>query len=205
MDNYYQRKEVSNSNLTELKNYLGCKVMPNTNALSLGSLFDAMVTEPDRIDWLRKTLDGEPQSKNNWNQCFTMYKIIKRSPYYGLLTKCIMQHVTIKDRLFDWNGVEFWMPCRCKWDFYSTSFSGDLKTTMARNRQQFKATCVMFDYYRARAWYMDLENTNTDYIIGISKSNYQIFVEVVKRGDDNYLIGKQQYEDLAMKHWIINN
>ena len=50
-DTYYQRSEVSNSDLTELKNLLYPRTQygDKEKAFKFGSLIDAMITEPERV------------------------------------------------------------------------------------------------------------------------------------------------------------
>ena len=50
-DTYYQRSEVSNSDLTELKNLLYPRTQygDKEKAFKVGSLIDAMITEPEKV------------------------------------------------------------------------------------------------------------------------------------------------------------
>ena len=59
MDAYYNRTEVSNSDLTELKNLLHPHVQygDREQAFRFGSLVDAIITEPDRVNYFRRTVD----------------------------------------------------------------------------------------------------------------------------------------------------
>ena len=55
---YFHLPYVSNSNLTELWLMLSGREMPDVSeALAFGSLFDAILTEPHRINLYQKTLD----------------------------------------------------------------------------------------------------------------------------------------------------
>lgn len=60
-DEYYQRSEVSNSDLTELKNQLHPHMQYGDReaAFRFGSIVDAIITEPSRVDFLHMTIDGE--------------------------------------------------------------------------------------------------------------------------------------------------
>ena len=58
-DTYYNRSEVSNSDLTELKNILHPRMQfgDKEAAFRFGSLVDAIITEPARVDYYRLTVD----------------------------------------------------------------------------------------------------------------------------------------------------
>lgn len=203
-DPYFDLPQVSNSDLTALKHHLtGVDFNPPEEAFAFGSLVDAMITEPDRIDWFRKTLNGQPvEDFDRAKACFRAFNKHHLAPAF--IKGAEFQKVSIKERLFEWEGLEFWLNCRCKWDFFG-HISGDIKTTTATTQKQFESACDYFDYFRQRAWYMDLENTDRDVLIGISKVNYKVFIIKIERNDENYLKGKAQYTDLAMKYWALMN
>ena len=64
-DAYYDRPEVSNSDLTELKNILHPRRQfgDREEAFRFGSLVDAMVTEPARENYYRLTVDDFPYTE----------------------------------------------------------------------------------------------------------------------------------------------
>lgn len=205
MSNYFDIPAVSNSKLTELKLQLaGRDFMDLTEAFYFGSLFDAVTTEPYRIDPFLKTLDGIPVDIGKYELAKKMAKVLRANETVkDILSKnAQMQKVSIKDRELDWNGVKFDMRCKCKWDFFG-AISGDIKTTAATTQKGFEDACEYLDYYRSRAWYMDIEGTNKDLIIGISKKNLKIFFLPIRRGDKYYEKGLSQYLDLAMRYWVL--
>ena len=53
IDNYYSRSEVSNSDLTELKNILHPRMQfgDKEAAFRFGTLVDALITEPSKVDY----------------------------------------------------------------------------------------------------------------------------------------------------------
>lgn len=199
---YYKRSEVSNSDLSALKYSLEGIQMPDmTDVFAFGNLVDAMITEPHRIDWWRKLLDEQPTK--DFDKAKKMYDVVQKDKHLqSILKNAKYQHVSIGNRDFDYNGVEFSLPCRCKWDFFGY-ISGDIKTTAATTQQQFEAACLHFDYHRGRAWYMDMELTTMDILVGISKVNHKIFYKIIERNDDWYNAGKKQYTELAMKYWAL--
>lgn len=208
-DPYFLRSEVSNSDLTSLKNELyGRDDCDPTSAYAFGTLVDAMITEQERIHFLNKTIDGLTMqqfglSYADFDKAKAMMKAFRNDSFCKMAVhSASYQKVSTSERTFSHMGIEFTMPVRCKWDFFG-HMSGDIKSTMATTQKQFEAACHYFDYFRSRAWYMDIENTNRDVLIGISKVNYKIFVIPIIRGSTYYELGKQQYTELAFKYWAL--
>ena len=82
-DPYYQRSEVSNSDLTALK----LSLHPNLNFMSkkarnkafhLGTLVDALVTEPKKCNHYRMTVDDEKYTKEEWKWGGRMLSAIRK-------------------------------------------------------------------------------------------------------------------------------
>ena len=203
VDPYFSRPEVSNSMLTELKYKMSGRELPDmTEIFTFGNLVDAMITEPDRIDWWRKLMDGEPAK--DFDRALKMYRVANEHKLVrDIINKSKKQHVSVADRDFRHLNVDFSLSCRCKWDFFG-HISGDIKSTAAVNQKQFEAACMYFDYPRSRAWYMDIEKTGRDLIIGISKVNFKVFFVPIERNDHLYNLGKSQYMELAFRYWAIN-
>jgi len=208
---YYDRKEVSNSMLSALKHELEGREMPDNiqDIFDFGNLVDAMITEPDRIDYAASTMDGKPAK--DFELALSMRNAFERNETcQAVINGADFQKVSVKNRSFQHrlnnHLFNFSLDCRCKWDFFNKhGISGDIKTTSATTRKQFIAACDHFDYFRSRAWYMDLEGTNKDLIIGISKVNMEIFLVPVNRGDDFYKQGVRQYTELAFKYYILKS
>jgi len=201
---YFRRSEVSNSDLTKLKYQLSGRELPDMSAaLLFGTVVDAMITEPFRINKIDRSLDGYIDIKHIYDSCERCVKALRNdTKAWTIITKADKQKISTSERQLSYNGVQFTLPVRCKWDFFG-SISGDLKTTAAKTQKEFEAHCEYLEYYRARAWYMDIDNTNVDLIIGVSKHNQKIFYKKIIRGDENYQKGRQQYLELAFKYWIL--
>ena len=60
-----------------------------------------------------------------------------------------------------------------------------------------------FDWDRSRAWYMDIAGSQQDFIYAISKKNLKIFKAFIRRDDDTYKRGKEKYDELAFKWWML--
>lgn len=201
---YFHLPYVSNSNLTELWLMLSGREMPDVReALAFGSLFDAILTEPHRINLYQKTLDGQPVK--DFDRAIKMKKALMSDPRVrDIFASVSYQKVSIAERQFEYMDIPFTLTCKCKWDFYGP-ISGDIKTTIATTQAGFEAACDHLQYYRSRAWYMDIDNTDKDLIIGISKVNFKVFFVPIRRDDEKYNLGKQQYTELAFKYWMLEN
>ena len=78
-DTYYQRSEVSNSDLTELKNLLYPRTQygDKEKAFKFGSLVDAMLTEPERVRYDKHTVDDVLYSGEDWELAQAMIKSLR--------------------------------------------------------------------------------------------------------------------------------
>jgi len=204
-EEYFKRSEVSNSTLTWLKDKLNDKPFVDpTDAFFFGSLLDAMVTEPHRIDFKNQTYDGNYVEQHFWNDAINCLNSLKNDPSISAIKDAEFQKVFIREMEFDYRGIKFTLGVRCKWDFFGT-ISGDLKSTAATSQKSFEAACEFFSYWRSRAWYMDISGTDLDLLVGVSKKNYKVFKKVIRRGDDLYKKGKKEYTELAFKFWILQH
>lgn len=211
MDNYYLRNEVSNSDLTWLQKYW----MPESQwvdlqkAYAFGNLIDAMITEPDRVDYFQQRVKFVDYqfTREDFERAAEMKKSFFRDPFcQQLVEQCSFQHVTVRKNFpINYCGLEFTLDARCKWDFYAPriDFGGDIKSTTATTQKQCEEAVRYFEYDRSRAWYMDLAGRSNDILIFISKVNYKIFKVPIKRGSELYNSGKEKYQDLAFRWWYL--
>lgn len=211
--NYYDRTEVSNSDLTKIKNLLHpCLVTDPTNAFRLGTLVDALITDPEKADHVSLRVDEYQYTREEWEWGKEMrdawFKAAKTIPFVSYVdTQAVTQKVMVNmGQRFEYNGFEFELDTRCKWDFWleGSGFGGDLKTTAATTDEQFDSCIDLFDWDRSRAWYMDIAGSDVDFIIGISKNNQRVFTRTIRRGDDIYNRGKEKYLELAFRYWTLN-
>lgn len=207
-DPYYSRPEVSNSDLSWLKKYWQCQdeIIDFEQAYRFGTLIDCMITEPEKIDYFKFTCSGVQYSKEEFEIAKAMKYSFYCDPLASMLAKnSDMQKVSIRKGFeIEHRGFSFQLDVRCKWDLYAwhkIRLAGDIKSTTATTQKQFEAACEYFDYFRQRAWYMDIENTDKDVLIGISKKNLQVFKIPITRGDKYYQKGKEQYQELSFRWW----
>lgn len=208
MDAYFSRSEVSNSDLSWLSKYWmpDYKLFDIEQAYRFGTLVDAIITEPHKVDYFKFTVDGINYTKAEFEKAKDMKKAFMADPLCKrLVDVCNMQEYMTKASVMRYAGVDFALHTRCKWDLWwkAQNWGGDIKSTKATTQKQFEEACRYFDYDRQRAWYMDIAGSNQDILIGISKVNNKVFKLPIKRGDDFYNSGKEKYLELAFKWWYL--
>lgn len=206
-DSYYSRKEVSNSDLSWLKKQLYPTYMPDpTEAYKFGNLIDAMLTEPERVDFLQRTCDGEKFTIEDFEKAVNMKRAFMRDETAKtLIEKADTQKVMAARMKLNFGGIEFELNTRCKWDIWrrDLNFGGDIKSTAATTQKQFEDAVRYFDYDRQRAWYMDIAGSKQDILIAISKENYRVFKVYINRESALYKEGKAKYNELAFRWWLM--
>jgi hypothetical protein len=212
-DSYYNRSEVSNSDLTELKNILHPRMElgDKDKNFRFGNLVDAVITEPSRVDYYRLTVDDEQYSEEEFRHAQEMQKVLRmearRDPFLAkVLDIAEPQRIMVnKAQQFEYCGFPFSLDTRCKWDWWLGAYGGDFKTTSASTQQQFEAAVDFFDWDRSRAWYMDIALSDRDFIYAVSKKNFKVFKKFITRGDKVYSQGREKYEELAFQYWCLQD
>lgn len=213
-DAYYSRPEVSNSDLTALKNLLHPVPMsPGVKeaAFRFGNLVDAIITEPDRVNYYRLTVDGEQYTDDEFRHAKEMYRSLRMTARHDpFLAKVLAEAETQrfmvnKSQEFEYGGFPFTLDTRCKWDWWLSryGFGGDLKTCAASTQKEFEDAIDFFDWDRSRAWYMDIAHSDCDFIYAISKRNCNVFTTRIRRDDPVYLRGRDKYLELAFQYWCL--
>ena len=210
-DTYYNRSEVSNSDLTELKNILHPRMQfgDKEAAFRFGSLVDAIITEPARVDYYRLTVDDEQYTEDEFRHAQEMQKALRMEArrdefLFKVLGYAETQRFMVNtQQQFTYCGYPFSLDTRRKWDCRLCQNGGDLKTTFASTQQQFEEAIDFFDWDRSRAWYMDIAGSNRDFIYAISKKNCKVFKKFINRDDKVYNRGREKYEELAFQYWCL--
>ena len=210
-DSYYLRTEVSNSDLTELKNYLYPRTQygDKEKAFKFGTLVDALITENERVHYSRRMVDDVTYSREDFELGLAMREALRKEARKDEFLRAVLSNsdtqkfMVNKSQRFLYGNFEYTLDTRCKWDWWlpSFGFGGDLKTTFAESQNQFNEAIDFFDWDRSRAWYMDIAGSQQDFIYAISKKNLKIFKAFIRRDDDTYKRGKEKYDELAFKWW----
>lgn len=206
---YYNRKEVSNSDLTALKEYLEGNVRDMsslTNIFFFGNLFDAMLTEKEKIDFRRMTFNGEFVDPELFKKAEKMKLSFMKDPFARhIATASETQTVIVTDVDLSFNSYPFKLPMRCKLDFdlRNSDLVCDLKSTSSSTQEQFEIAVDKFDYDRQAAVYMTLAGVNRFAIIGVSKRNMKLFKVLITKDSDLYKSGMEKFTELAFKWWSL--
>lgn len=213
-DAYYNRREVSNSDLTELKELLHPHIQygDKQTAFRFGTLVDAIITEPGRVDYYNLTVDEEAYTEDEFRLAREMNRSLRmearRDPFLAKVLELAstQRFMVNRSQEFEYGGFPFTLDTRCKWDWFldGADFGGDLKTTFAQSQQQFDEAVDFFDWDRSRAWYMDIAGSRSDFIYAISKKNCRVFKRFITRNDATYRRGREKYEELAFQYWLFN-
>lgn len=214
MDAYYDRKEVSNSDLTELKNLLHPHIQygDREKAFRFGTLVDAIITEPARVNYYRRTVDDVTYTDEEFGLAREMNKSLRMEARRDPLLKTVLEQADTqrfmvrRSQSFTYGSFPFALDTRCKWDWWMpfAAFGGDLKTTFAASQREFEEAIDFFDWDRSRAWYMDIAHSDRDFIYAISKKNCRVFKHFINRDDPTYRRGREKYEELAFQYWLFN-
>lgn len=210
---YYSRPEVSNSDLTQLKNLLHPRLQygDREEAFRFGSLVDALVTEPNRVNRYRFTVDDVQYTEEEFEHATQMLRALRSEARRDAFLSKVLETADTqrcmfnKRQQFQYGGFSFSLDTRCKWDWFLTpyGFGGDLKTTFASTQKEFDEAVDFFDWDRSRAWYMDIARSDRDFIYGISKKNGCVFKKFINRDDAIYKRGREKYEELAFQYWCL--
>lgn len=213
-DSYYNRKEVSNSDLTELKNLLHPRQQfgDKEAAFRFGTLVDAIITEPERANHYTLTVDDVQYTEEEWILAKEMQRSLRMEAKNDTFLAHVLEHAETQRFMvrqaqkFNYGGFLFTLDTRCKWDWFlkGVNFGGDLKTTFASSQAEFDEAVDFFDWDRSRAWYMEIAGSDRDFIYAISKKNCQVFKKFINRDDDIYRRGRDKYEELAFQWWCLN-
>lgn len=213
-ENYYERSEVSNSDLIELKNLLHPHIQYGDKqvAFRFGSLVDAIITEPERVNYFQHTVDNVQYTEEEFEHAKEMLRSLRHEARTDTFLKKVLEIsdtqccMVNKQQAFEYGGFTFTLDTRCKWDWFlcKFGFGGDLKTTFASTQKEFDEAVDFFDWDRSRAWYMDIAHSDRDFIYAISKNNCCVFKKFINRDDATYQRGREKYEELAFQYWCLN-
>ena len=121
-DTYYQRSEVSNSDLTTLKQLLHPRLQfgDKEAAFRFGNLVDAVITEPSRVNYYRNTVDDVQYTQEEINHARAMYNALRKEAErdqflaYVLANSNTQTAMVNQQQPFYYGGFLFHLDTRCK-------------------------------------------------------------------------------------------
>lgn len=209
--NYFALPSVSNSNLIALRKafYLAEETFDPSQVYKFGSLVDAMLTEPNRVNYWYFSLDEDGKQVYYTPEEFELAKALtKQCMKDPIIVQFVnsgqSQHVIERLMKFTFEGNEYEIMGRCKFDSLLPKIKTGLsyKTTACTTRKAFIQSIEHFHYDQQEAWYMDLAEIDRDWIKAVSKNTKEIFTVAVQRGDELYERGRQKYSLWAYK-WLM--
>jgi len=212
---YEDINAVRNSDLSLIAHRITPKdYIDPTEAYKFGSLIDAMLTTPVKVNFITKKCNGIAYDTDKFNLAYKMYKELISNDLYRNFTanatyqKVVTDEVTLfykNPYAIAGNGIEFSIKRKGLLDIYKPNIIADFKSTVATSQSQLISLIDWFDYDRQGAWYMDIAKVDTFVIIAISKVNQKIFRHTIKKGDEMYLRGVQKYTQLAYWWHVFNS
>jgi hypothetical protein len=202
--NYFDLPEVSASDLGALKRlYYG---LPDNrehlrDIFDFGSLVDAMLTEKHKLDPSTLGLLQDNgfyiyYTREVWLQAERLARNLAEDPLVArMLPLCRGQYIFRRTLNFNYQGDDFQIRARCKFDLYGKTIGTglDFKTTACKSQKEFVASIEFLDYDKAAAWYMDLARIDRFLIIAAAKKSDKIFKYVIHRDDETHKRGVEKY------------
>lgn len=210
MTDYYKIQGYCSNSALSKYNDSAFKV-DATEAYRLGSLFDAVVTDPALINRLDNTITGTDYKFTDleYKRALKMKANMLNNP----IAKVIFEHSQTQTEYFTesltgtFNNIQFGVPFKSRLDFDASKKMGliaDLKRTFAKTQMQFEKAFDFFSYDRQAYCYMRMTNVERMVFIGVSSQNDDVFIININKNDAKYLSGKEKFNRLAFKWWLVN-
>lgn len=213
MSNYFKKVDyLSNSTLSKFGQEL-C-ILPEFSAdeekqreaFRLGTLFDVMATENERLDMLNGVITGTDYTFNSddlsvWSR--KQKKLYAENFYKVILSASPEFQKEVYVDNFTLDGF-FYVKFKGKLDVFLPGFVVDLKTTSATSQQAFEYTCNTYGYYRQMIYYMALTGANKSLLIGVCKSKDKVFKVPFDAAHPLYAENLAMCRILIQKYCIIN-
>ena len=211
MQEYYEHPFTSNSALSKLKAQLsGRDQYESEDAFAMGSLVDAMLTQPVRVDYFKKKLVDDPYIFTDAQIAVARKMKVSalNDSFVRRMISCSQYQVPFytKGVKFQHKGIDIWMDCKCLYDFISpvAGIGGDYKSTLCTTEPAFANAVDLFDYDRARVFYMLQSGMKRDVIIGVSKkAPYRVFKVFIEQGDVIWNRGMEKLSEIVFKKYML--
>lgn len=216
---YGDRRYISNSDLSALKNALTMRIMPANirEIYDFGNLFDALTTEPELVDHENMTVwlsDGTQAhfTKEQFDRAKRMKESALANDMVASLVASMQFQVIVREPEFEviTDYAEIIIPAKLKADMMNRKMrmGADLKSCACTSTAAFINMIDHFDYDRQAAWYMDVSGCDSFVFIGVAKQpdrrgKHGVFIHCVRRGDPMYLAGKAKYQRLAVQYKVL--
>lgn len=205
---YFEHPYCSNSALSALGAELG--ILPEIkgdsyNNFRMGSLFDAVVTEPAKLDLItNRILDTDYSfTTDEYKRCLMMKRELEKNSLYQVYISAnpdFQKEVYVDNFSFG----DFELNMKAKLDYFVPGTVADLKSTDSSSQEQFENACEMFGYHRQMWLYCNLTDCDKAILFGVSKKRpHNVFTVIIKKGDDRWKLGEEQIKELAFKFKLL--
>ncbi len=194
MKDYRSLPRIANSDLTELKNHLfGKPDFQSSPAHEFGTRFhDLLLLETDVV----------PTGKGATAQKRMLDVLRADSLFSRLIASALVEMAQL------WEDESTGLPCKARIDMRipNDRLIVDVKTTSARNQNEFVSNCYRYDYDRQAAFYLDGchqagECADQFIILGIQKQKPHNLYIVEVAADSIFLdYGRRKYQRL-LRSW----
>ena len=210
---YFAHPYLSNSALTAIKNELsGRDQYDATEAWAMGSLVDAMLTQPENVNYL--TLRVKDRDYQYTKEQFAMARRMKQAALDNGIIKSVMgmakpQEAFYREKVhFNCDGMDIWYDCKCLVDWFIPNGNGgidaDLKTSACTTREAFLDSIDRLDYDRARVFYSKIIGNKRALLIGLpKKAPHKPFTIEMREGDALWQRGEEKLNTLIKKKYLL--
>lgn len=186
-DEYFNRTELSNSGLTEIKKRLvGDYIKSSDKAFAFGSCVDAILTQSNK---------AQQYAGEEWfSDAVRCAKGIRSNPIFNVIKNWANQVPVINTV----EGIE----CRALFDKYDTltgKFGADYKTTDKPDLRQFIQSVHTFDYDRQVFHYMSVGELDSFILFPANKKTGHCYPFKIVRGDKTFNQGREKWLWLVEK------
>lgn len=190
--NYFERSEISSSDIKAFLKKLGGGMAEPANLesiFSLGTLIHASILEPHLKDlsMSKEDLELANKMKNTFYKDSLCQMFIMRPDFCR--EEEVYGEIQVGDMVIN---------ARCKCDGLSRGIASilELKSTACNTEKSFKEAIDRLMYDMSAVLYMLLTNAKMMLIVGICKKNPDLlFKKLIKKHDETYLQGEQKLID----------
>lgn len=205
MTNYFNHAYCSNSKLSSLGREIGVlpEILGDTyERFRLGTLADAVITEPENLNFKDMTVGQYSFTKEEYNVALAKKKRLEQNKIYASYLKLnpeFQKEVYLEQ--FDFG--KFKLNMKAKLDYFATSIVADLKTTASTSQKQFEECVYRFSYHRQMVLYCLLTGCKEAILFAVSNAKpYNVFVVRIKEGSKVWKDGLKELNELAFKYYM---